>query len=187
MNLFINAISKNAYLALFNEKREILKSKNFEIKWNESSLLLPTINDFLKENGLDSFKLENIVCINWPGSFTWVRTIVLVVNTISFVTNSLKLTPISYFDLFKTYPIIKASSKRDSFFKKDKNSSVEIIYNDELEKALQKENKKTIYWEWDLENIEIIEKIDYYDIIKNIELKDFTKIEVLYIKKPSIC
>jgi hypothetical protein len=38
-----------------------------------------------------------------------------------------------------------------------------------------------------LENIEIIEKIDYYDIIKNIELKDFTKIEVLYIKKPSIC
>jgi hypothetical protein len=57
----------------------------------------------------------------------------------------LKLTPISYFDLFKTYPIIKASSKRDSFFKKDKNSSVEIIYNDELEKALQKENKKTIY------------------------------------------
>ncbi|MDR0772598.1 MAG: hypothetical protein LBF15_06460 [Candidatus Peribacteria bacterium] len=57
----------------------------------------------------------------------------------------MKLTPISYFDLFKTYPIIKASSKRDSFFKKDKNSSVEIIYNDELEKALQKENKKTIY------------------------------------------
>jgi hypothetical protein len=32
MNLFINAISKNSYLALFNEKREILKEKYFEIK-----------------------------------------------------------------------------------------------------------------------------------------------------------
>jgi hypothetical protein len=32
MNLFINATSRNAYLALFNEKREILKDKYFEIK-----------------------------------------------------------------------------------------------------------------------------------------------------------
>jgi len=33
----------------------------------------------------------------------------------------------------------------DVFFKKDKNSLVEIIYNNELEMALGKENTKTIY------------------------------------------
>jgi hypothetical protein len=57
----------------------------------------------------------------------------------------INLTPISYFDLYDTYPIIKSSSKRDSFFKKDKNSSVEIIYNDKLEEFLKNENINTIY------------------------------------------
>jgi hypothetical protein len=59
----------------------------------------------------------------------------------------LYLTSISYFDLYNNYPIIKSSSKKDSFFKKEKNSSIEIIYNDELEKLLKNENIKTIYGE----------------------------------------
>jgi hypothetical protein len=44
-----------------------------------------------------------------------------------------------------------------------------------------------LYWEWDLKNVEIIEKINYCDIIKNIELKKNSKIEALYVKKPNIC
>jgi hypothetical protein len=32
MNLFVNAISKNAYIALFDDKRDILDAKYFEIK-----------------------------------------------------------------------------------------------------------------------------------------------------------
>lgn len=196
MNLFINAISKNAYLALFNEEREILKDKIFEIKWNESSLFLPAIDTFLKENKLSFWDLKNIVVVNWPWSFTGVRTIVLAVNTISFVVNNwqlttkhwpLNLTSLSYFDLFKDFPIIKASSKRDSFFKKDENSQIEIIYNDELTNRLKSENIEVLYWEWDLKNVEIIEKINYCDIIKNIELKKNSKIEALYVKKPNIC
>lgn len=191
MNLFINAISKNSYLALFNEKREILKEKYFEIKWNESSLLLPTIETFLKENNLSFFDLKNIVVVNGPWSFTGVRTIVLVVNTISFIIDNSKwninLTPVSYFDLFDNYPIIKSSSKRDSFFKKSSLSNIEIIYNNELESLLQRENIKIIYGEWDIKNVEIIEKIDYCDIIKNINLKSFPRIEALYLKKPNIC
>jgi hypothetical protein len=42
------------------------------------------------------------------------------------------MTAISYFDLHKTYPIIKASSKRDCFVQKNKNSKIEIIMNDVL-------------------------------------------------------
>jgi hypothetical protein len=49
--------------------------------------------------------------------------------------------------LYKNYPIIKSSSKRDFFFKKDKNSTIEIIYNDKLEELLKNENISTIYGE----------------------------------------
>jgi tRNA A37 threonylcarbamoyladenosine modification protein TsaB len=135
--------------------------------------------------------LKNIVVVNGPWSFTGVRTIVLVVNTISFIIDNSKwninLTPVSYFDLFDNYPIIKSSSKRDSFFKKSSLSNIEIIYNNELESLLQRENIKIIYGEWDIKNVEIIEKIDYCDIIKNINLKSFPRIEALYLKKPNIC
>ncbi|MDR1944798.1 MAG: hypothetical protein LBQ59_01590 [Candidatus Peribacteria bacterium] len=55
------------------------------------------------------------------------------------------LTPVSYFDLYNDYPIIKSSSKRDSFFKKNKNSPIEVIYNNELEELLKNENIKSIY------------------------------------------
>jgi hypothetical protein len=72
---------------------------------------------------------------------------VLAVNTISFVVKNIKLTPVSYFSLFNSYPIIKSSSKRDSFFKKDENSPIEIIYNEELEKTLQTENIQIVYGE----------------------------------------
>ena len=78
MNLFINAISKNSYIALFNDERYILSSKFFNISWNESSLLIPSIEAFLKENHTNFKKLKNIVIVNWPGSFTWVRTNALV-------------------------------------------------------------------------------------------------------------
>jgi hypothetical protein len=44
------------------------------------------------------------------------------------------MTALSFFDLHKNYPIIKASSKRDCFIQKTKDSKIEIINNDILEK-----------------------------------------------------
>lgn len=186
MNLFINAISKNSYIALFNDERYILSSKFFNISWNESSLLIPSIEAFLKENHTNFKKLKNIVIVNWPGSFTWVRTNALVANSIAFITD-VKLSPISYFDLFKEYPIIKSSSKRDSFFKLDENEEIKIIPNEKIEELLIKKWINTIYWEWDLKSLKIFEKIDYSCIIKDIKLKKLKRIEALYLKKPNIC
>ena len=186
MNLFINTISKTSSIILFNEKREILDQIDFEIKWNESSLLIPNIDSFLKKNSLTYFDIKNIVLVNWPGSFTWVRTVVLVINSINYITNN-NLTPISFFELFPNYPIIKSSSKRDCFFKKNKDSQIEIIPNDDISKYLTDNNIKTIYWESDIENVEIIEKIDYLSIINQIKFKELKKIDPLYLKKPNIC
>ena len=185
MNLFINAISTKWKLILFDDKRNIISELSCDIKWNESSLLIWIIDNFLKENILEYKNIQNIVVVNWPWSFTWVRTITLLVNTISFITKS-KLTNLSYFDMFKDYPVIKSSSKRDSFFKKDKESNIEIITNDDLELYSNTNWIKTIYWDGELKNVQIIEKIDYYDIIANIELKNNLKIDPLYIKKPNI-
>lgn len=186
MNLFINSVSKNWILILFDDKRNILKQKKLQITWNESSQLIPNIKEFLEENNIDFFDIKNIVLVNWPWSFTWLRTSSLVVNTISFITDAF-ITDISYFDLFSNYPIIKSSSKHDSFFKKCENCITEILNNECLEKSLEYKGIKSIYGEWDLKNIEIIEKIDYSDIINKIKLLDKKRITPFYGKKPNIC
>lgn len=188
MNLFIDTISTPAKLIIFNKNKKIIDDFSWEIKWNESSTLLPNIDFLLKSNNTKYSDLENIVVINWPWSFTWVRTTVLTVNTINYIINK-NITAISYFKLFNNYPIIKSSSKRDCFVQLWLDKKIEIIENEKLVETLNINWTKKIYWEWDkdlLKNIEIIEKIDYSDIIKNIKYNNAKQIEALYIKKPNI-
>ncbi len=180
MNLFINTISTKSKFIIFDDNRDIIKEKNIKIKWNESSRFIKELDIFLKEENLDYFNIKNIVLVNGPWSFTWVRTVVLAVNSINFITNNF-LTPISYFDLFSDYPIVKSSSKRDVFFKKDKNSEIEILENEKIEKKYKK-----LFWEASIKNVEILENINYKSIIKDIELKKLKRINPLYIKKPNI-
>ena len=209
MNLFLNAVSTNWKLILFDKNREIISDYNFSILWNESEKLIWIIDDFLKQNNIKYSDLENLIVVAWPGSFTGIRTIVLMINTINFVIKK-NITSLNYFDLFTDFPIIKSSSKRDSFLKKDKSSEIEIIKNDDLIKYLSENNIAKVYWEnknllklstegfnplnknWTinsfnhLNNIEIFEKIDYSAIIKKIEFKSEKIINPIYIKKPSI-
>lgn len=192
MNLFINAISTKWILILFNNNRKIIFEQNIEILWNESSKLILLIDEFLKKNTISYFDLDNIILVNWPWSFTGVRTIVLVINSINFIINK-NITSISFFDLFEKYPIIKSSSRRDLFVKYKKNDKIQIVPND----------KFILKWKiyWDLNNnllsekFNIISNINYTKIISNIVFKtnDSWKkiyktklIEPLYIKKPNI-
>lgn len=188
MNLFINAVVKKWSLILFDDNRKIIFQKDIEVAWNESEKLIWYVDEFLKESKLDYFDIDNLVVVSWPGSFTWIRTIVLMVNTINFVINK-NITSISFFDLFDTYPIVKTSSKRDCFLKKNSTSEIEIISNIDLIDYLKQNNINKIYWDfnpWDNKGIELIEKINYSDIIKNIKFQKEKIIEPLYIKKPSI-
>jgi len=188
LNLFIDVISNPWALILFDDKRIIYDKIILNIKWNESSILMPNIDDILKKHSLEYSDLKNIVLVNWPWSFTWVRTITLVVNTINYITNN-SLTWISYFDLFSWYPIIKSSSRRDSFFLLDEKSDIKIIYNDELLKLLETKKIKKLYWETNsslFDNFEILEKVDYDNIIKELDFSNKKRLEPLYIKKPNI-
>lgn len=187
MNLFIDSISSPACIILFDWKRNIVNEIQIEIKWNESSKLIPDLMTFLKDNNINQDDLNNIVVINWPGSFTWVRTVVLIANTLNYVLKK-SMTPMSYFDLFSTYPIIKSSSRRDHFVQLTSHSDIEIINNSDLEKYFLDNNIDAVYWEsgYDFEKTQILENIDYNSIIKQLEFKDYEKIEPLYIKKPNI-
>lgn len=189
MNLFINAVSKVWHLLFFDENKNILFEEKIEVAWNESSKLTQKIDDFIAKNNIEYKNIKNIVVVSWPWSFTWVRAICLIVNTISFAVWS-KITDISFFDLFDKYPIAKSSSKRDLFVKYSKSDSIEIIKNEDFIKYLKTNNINKIYWDLNDnifgDDLKLDASINYSEIIKNIVFKDKTRIEPLYIKKPSI-
>ncbi len=180
MILFLNTISNPSVFILADTNRNIIAQKNYEIKGNESSLLIEKIDDFLQENQKNYDDICDIIVVNGPGSFTGIRTIVLSVNTLAFIKN-IFLTPLSYFDLFSDFPIITPSSKRDSFVKINKNSEIQILKNTQIQ-----EDFSQMYGNNSISGIKIVENINYYDIIEKIELQKCKQIEALYIKKPNI-
>ncbi len=189
MNLFINAVSSSWVLILFDVDRNITWEKTIKILWNESSKLIIFIDAFLCENDCEYMDLENIVIVNWPWSFTWVRTVVLAANTINYIINK-SITPLSFFDLFGDYPIIKSSSRRDLFVKYEINATIEIVKNEDFLEKVQNNNDLGIFW--DISNngisdsISVNSSVDYSSVIHNLEFQNSKIIEPLYIKKPNI-
>jgi tRNA A37 threonylcarbamoyladenosine modification protein TsaB len=187
MNLFIDSISSPCYLALFDWNRVIQATHILDIKWNESSKLIPELDIFLNKYSIQYSDLENIVTVNGPGSFTWVRTTVLIANSLNYVIKK-HMTPLSYFDLFEEYPIIKSSSKRDCFVKKSEWENIEIISNIDVEDYFLKNNITECSGDsqYKFSNTSILDNIDYSYIIKTIEFQKLSQIDPLYIKKPNI-
>lgn len=183
MNIFLDTISPKNALILFDEKRNILEKHFFDVRLNESTLLIEELDRFLSKNKLNYKDLENIVVIAGPGSFTWVRTTILLVNTINFVIKK-HITTLTYFELFQNYPIIKTSSKRDSFVKMSAESEIEIVQNEDLKEKLK--NIKVVYGDIILENIQTINEVDYEKIIKNIAFQNQKIANAFYLKKPNI-
>ncbi len=183
MNIFLDTISAKNALILFDEKRNILDTHFFDVRLNESTLLIEEFDNFLKKNKREYTDLENIIVVNGPGSFTGVRTTVLLVNTINFVLKK-NITTLTYFDLFEKYPMVKTSSKRDCFVKMTRESEIEIIQNEDLKEKLKW--IKVLYGDMILENIQINSQVDYEKIIKNISFQNQKIAEAFYLKKPNI-
>lgn len=188
MNLFIDSISQPSTLILFSKDREIVAQKEINIAFNESSKLTKEVFDFLSSHKIASHTISNCTVINGPGSFTWVRATTLIANTLAFQTDT-TLTPLSFFELFENYPIIKTSSKRDVFIQKSAQHDIEIITNKDCEEYLAEEKIIKTYWDfeknWD-NAILSIHLPDYETLLKRISLKKKKIIEALYIKKPNI-
>jgi tRNA A37 threonylcarbamoyladenosine modification protein TsaB len=64
MYLFLNAVSKNSILILFDVDRKIIDLENISILLQESSKLSPLIDNFLKKNNISYNEIENLVVVN---------------------------------------------------------------------------------------------------------------------------
>jgi len=175
MNLFINSVSTQWVLMLFDADRNIVAQKEIQVLMKESSSLLSFIDTFLSENNLAYHDIDNIAVIHWPGSFTGIRTVTLIVNSIAFAA--------------QTYPIIKSSSKRDLFVKKSKTDKINIVKNNDFLQYIWENKIDTVYgdvatdflWEISLDF-----SPDYQHIIENITFENHREIAPLYAKKPNI-
>ncbi len=187
MNLFLDTLSPQNTIILFDNQRNIIQKYDFCILWNETTKLIEEFDMFLYNNNMEYSDLENIVVVNGPGSFTGVRTTVLMINTINFVIQK-NITSLNYFDLFSDYPIIKTSSKKDSFIKEKKESDIMIMENIKICDFLKKRSIHVVYGDikW-LYEIEMIQQVDYKSIIKNLVFTHKTSISPFYCKKPNIC
>lgn len=187
MYLFFDAVSSHGYIGLFDDSRKLLAHENFNISWNESTKTIPLIDAFFKKENISYKDISNIVTVAWPGSFTGIRTISLVVNTLAYIYPQLTLTSYNFFDLYDHYPIVKSSSKRDMFVKWEKSATIEIVQNETFEAISTSED---IYWDVNIDRFEneynLHNEVDYAKIFQSIDLDTAQSIAPLYIKKPNI-
>ena len=170
--LFLDAVSSEGRLTLLQKKQSVAKEV-FSLAGNESSLLPARVFSFLQDRGIDPKDLGHIYVVNGPGSFTGIRTICLFVNTLAYIYPHLTLTPISFFDLYKDYPIVKQSSRRDVFVKKQKDDIIEVVMISQLKAYLA----GTQQWQgsmdmslWDLSDISLQAHYDEIWVIAGIDL-----------------
>ncbi len=187
MYLFFDWVSSKWYIWLFDNEKKIICSESFEVQWNESTKIIPLIDIFLKKNNTLYKDIENIAVVIGPGSFTWIRAISLIVNTLSYTHSHMRLTGISFFDLYNDFPIVKSSSKRDLFVKYSDSATIEIVKNEDF---FIWEWKSLVYWDVDISKLtwklELFNEPDYNNIFKNLELQENKIVAPLYIKKPNI-
>lgn len=187
MDIFFDGVSTNGYIALYDDDNVCIASDNFHISWNESTKTISCIDGFLRNNSYSYMDIRNIVCVVWPGSFTGIRTVTLVVNTLAFIYPHIKLTWVNFFDMYDLYPIVKTSSKRDLFVKYNESDIIHTVKNEDFEK----EYKGTyIYWDINTErfenNFQLNAYIDYTALIKDIPRDAQKNLSPLYFKKPNI-
>jgi tRNA A37 threonylcarbamoyladenosine modification protein TsaB len=66
MNIFIDTLSAQAHLLLFQNDKTIVDVLSWGVKGKESSTLIPQIDILLKRNHINYKDLENIVVVNGP-------------------------------------------------------------------------------------------------------------------------
>ena len=84
--LFISTYSDIITIGLLNNGKEITK-KEKESHRGHSELIVPTIDEILKENNLTPKDLNEIIVVSGPGSFTGVRLGITVAKTLAYTLN----------------------------------------------------------------------------------------------------
>jgi hypothetical protein len=187
MNLFIDAVSRKWVICIFDANRHILDTVSIDLQSKESRLL-PSILDTLVKEKIGGFKkLNTIVVVHGPGSFTWVRAIVLTVNTLKFIYPHISLVPLSYFSLFSAYPIVKPSSKKDAFVQFSPEEDIRILTNEQFFEICYEKGITCVFWEEiPGSTLKFENRVNYDTIIQDVVFTSQSLVAPLYIKKPNI-
>jgi len=84
--LFISTYNDLLTIALL-ENNKLISIKEKKSERSHSQILIPTIEEILKDNQLKSQDLDEIIAINGPGSFTGVRLGITVAKTLAYTLN----------------------------------------------------------------------------------------------------
>lgn len=95
LSFFINPIGKHITLLIIEiEKRTVIESSVIEKTGNDFEIIPKIFVDLAKK-----YHIEEIWCIVWPGPFTLMRIITLILNSIAYNATDIRLKSSHYFDL----------------------------------------------------------------------------------------
>ena len=136
--LFVDTHSEHIFLSLFNEDKVFTKEK--ESFHEHSKIILPLLQEMMKELCITFKDIESIIVVNGPGSFTGIRIGLSIVKILGY-TLDIPVYPISTLTLY----LISSESNKDkmaviednkgyyiSVFDKDNNIVVNERYVEDI-------------------------------------------------------
>ena len=184
-SLFIDTHDSLISLALYKDGKYVDK-KQKESTMHHSDYIMPMLVELLNDNNITVHDLNEILCINGPGSFTGVRLGVTIAKTLAYTLNikikvatSLEMYAVSSDVEGNKLAIIKdLKGAFGGLFDKDNNLLGEYFYmnNSELNNYIEKNNYESII----VEN-----KIDFnkiYELFSTKQEEISHKVNPLYIK-----
>ena len=184
-SLFIDTHDALISLALYKDGKFVDK-KQKESTMHHSDYIMPMLVELLNDNNITVHDLNEILCINGPGSFTGVRLGVTIAKTLAYTLNikikvatSLEMYAVSSDIEGNKLAIIKdLKGAFGGLFDKDNNLNGEYFYmnNSEFNEYVEKNNFESII----VENNIDFNKI--YDLFSTKQEEIAHKVNPLYIK-----
>lgn len=151
--LFISTYDKLITIGLLKNGNVITKLEQVSSQ-NHSKLVMPSIDNILKDSEIDTSYLNEIIIVNGPGSFTGVRIGVVIAKTLSYTLNipiktitSLECISVSFNK--KTNKLVTISDTKGKYvgyFNKDNEliDDYKYLKNDEFEEYIKDKEKYLI-------------------------------------------
>lgn len=86
LTLFISTYNEYVIIGLLKDGKEISLINRTSLK-GHNTLIVPSIEEILKNNNLTVHDLNNIIVVNGPGSFTGIRLGITVAKTLAYTLN----------------------------------------------------------------------------------------------------
>lgn len=180
--LFIDTHSDKVILVLYKDNK-VLMSKIEKSNYHHSQIIMPMLDDLLKENNIKTSDLKEIIVVNGPGSFTGVRICVTIAKTLAYTLSI----PIKAIDSLLLKAINIESKNNINVIEKEKNGVYLGIFNKNYEKQKEYRYLSNEEYEKILKDNDIIDdvEIDYNKVLKYTETMESVnphKVNPLYIK-----